>query len=105
MNKFVLISCFLVVACGKRDYDPPPSAEPIKSVEPKIPYFSVSDLTKLSKNERQELERRCLGSSHKTCEKLKSEDFKNVMKLEQSFCQASNAQNRIIGGSMKNCDL
>jgi len=98
---FIIFNVFFV-ACSERQ-DVQSSA-----TEPSIPNFSVSELTKLSKNERQELERRCLGSSHMTCLNLKSESFKNSIELDKSFCRANNTLNRMnkySGEETKNCDL
>ena len=58
-------------------------------VEPKtpaIPTLTVNQIMDMSKNERQELERRCLGVTHETCAALKSESFETLKRLRISMC-------------------
>jgi hypothetical protein len=60
-------------------------------VEPKtqlIPKLTLTEIMNMTKNERQELERRCLGVSHETCSLLKSESFENLKRLHISGCIA-----------------
>lgn len=85
-NKFkiswVLCVVALLVACGKNQTEN-------KAEEPKVPNLTFDDLTKLSKNERQELERRCLGVSHPTCTQLKGSSLQNHLDLKKAFCKTS----------------
>jgi hypothetical protein len=87
MRNKLTITCFLFVvallaACGKNQTEN-------KAEVPKVPNLTFDDLTKLSKNEREELERRCLGVSHPTCVQLKGNSLKNHLDLKKSFCKTS----------------
>ncbi len=64
--------------------------------KPNIPDLKRSEIMELSKNERQELERRCLGVSHPTCIELKSKSFKMLMGLKFTTCEAAAAAKSII---------
>lgn len=81
----VLVAAVTLVACGNKDVA---ESAPKK---PDVPSISYSELTELTKNERQELERRCLGVDHPTCTELKGSALKNWIELEISSCKVSAA--------------
>lgn len=68
-----------------------------QSSQPNIPSYDVSSVRALSKNERQELERRCLGVDHPTCTLLKSDSLKTMEDLDRAFCETKVAQIRSMG--------
>jgi hypothetical protein len=76
----------LLVACGKKD-------ETITEPKaPSIPIMTLNEILDMSKNERQELERRCLGVSHPTCTELKGDSFKRSKDFRVSLCRLGAAQ-------------
>lgn len=90
--------CLVVAACGNSgsvggNSTPQPS-------QPNIPSYDLSSASDLSKNERQELERRCLGVDHPTCTLLKSDSLKNLDNFSKALCEAQAAQNGITGRSL-----
>lgn len=59
-------------------------------VEPKgptIPTLSAAQIMDMSKNERQELERRCLGITHPTCTELKGDEFAKLKNRKLQRCR------------------
>lgn len=81
--KFTLAALvFLFIrACGKRD-------EVVTGPkESMIPNLTVNQILDLTRNERQELERRCLGSSNTTCIELKSELYTTLRDMKISRCE------------------
>jgi hypothetical protein len=80
------ITLLMLTACGKKDET---VAEP---KAPPIPTMTVNQILDMSKNERQELERRCLGISHPTCNELKGDSFKKLKDLRISMCRLGAAQ-------------
>jgi len=76
----------LLAACGKEDEA---SSEP---KAPLIPTLTSTQLIEMSKNERQELERRCLGISHPTCTVLKGDSFNSLKKAYLASCRLRAAQ-------------
>lgn len=90
--------CLTVAACG--DSSSGGSSKTSQPSQPNIPSYDLSSVRQLSKNERQELERRCLGIDHPTCTLLKSDSLKRLENLDRSFCETEVAQNRITGGSL-----
>ncbi len=93
----ILTVAVALVACGEKA---PDSAEAPQA--PAIPSLSVDELLALNKNERQEMERRCLGSTDATCVRFKSDEFRNRDDLERSFCNTGKAMDRFTGTSMSN---
>ena len=89
-----LLAVMALSACGQKE-----SSTAAAPTEPPFPSFTVAELLKLSRNERQELERRCLGLSNTTCTALKSDSFKNGFNLNMSFCKAGAAQNGLLSRS------
>ena len=89
--KYILVSSALVLlaACGKEDEA---SSEPKAPLIPIIPTLTADQLIEMSKNERQELERRCLGVSHPTCTALKGNYFKELKMMKLSTCRFRAAQ-------------
>lgn len=81
--KYTLAACVVVLlaACGQKE-------AVIEVPTPPIPTLSVSEIIDMSKNERQELERRCLGVSHETCSNLKSDSFQKRKDLRIAMCKA-----------------
>jgi hypothetical protein len=67
------------------------------SAQSRIPTLTVAELIALSKNETDEIERRCLGVAHPTCLKLKSESYSKSFQLEKSFCDAGSTMDKIVG--------
>lgn len=53
---------------------------------PSIPNYSIDKILDMSKNERQELERRCLGISHQTCSNLSSGSFRERKESRLKIC-------------------
>ena len=53
--------------------------------ESKFPSFSVTQIIDMSKNEREELERRCLGVSNSSCSNLS--DAKSKMRARVDSCK------------------
>jgi hypothetical protein len=49
-----------------------------------IPHYNASDLAKLSKNEFDEIERRCIGANHPTCDAMKSDSFRRASDFARS---------------------
>ena len=90
--------CLTVAACGNSGSGD--SSNTSQPSQPNIPSYDLSSVHQLSKNERQELERRCLGVDHPTCTLLKSDSLKKLENLDRSFCEAEVAQNSITGGSL-----
>ena len=90
--------CLTVAACGNSGSDG--SSNTSQPSKPNIPSYDVSSVLQLSKNERQELERRCLGVDHPTCTLLKSNSLKTMEDLDRSSCELEVATNRIIHGSL-----
>lgn len=86
-----------LVACGEKTPDAAAAPQ-----APAIPNLSIDELLALNKNERQEMERRCLGSTDATCVRFKSDDFKKRDNLERSFCSAGKAMDRATGMSSNN---
>ena len=80
-----LVATVTLVACGNKDVA---VSAPQK---PDVPYMSLSQLTELSKNERQELERRCLGVDHPTCTELKGSSLQTQINFKVSSCKVSAA--------------
>ena len=81
----VLTVALTLVACGNKDHDVKESAPK----KPDIPNMTLDMLTKLTKNERQELERRCLGVDHPTCTELKGKGLQNHIDVQVYFCKQS----------------
>ena len=89
-------------------------SEPIVIEEPKIvsentkkdsvPLLTIEQYVELNKNQRQELERQCIGSSSPTCRLSSSTTFIKVMESRKSFCEMNNSYNTIVGGGRKNCN-
>ena len=99
----MIISLSILTACGEKNEpvaqkktpnvqkkEPVQTAPPAQA--PIIPNLKVDQLLKMSKNERQELERRCLGVSHPTCSELKGDGFRKMMDLEVSYCKSNAAR-------------
>lgn len=86
--KFVLAvtAVATLVACGKQEV----AVE--KPKEPQIPELTASELLDMTKNERQEIERRCIGQSHTTCSELKGDSFKKMKDFRISLCRVGAAQ-------------
>lgn len=63
------------------------TAEQAAPQQRSIPDLTVDSLLNLSRNERDELERRCLGASHQTCANLKGDSFKKMLELKKAFCR------------------
>ena len=57
------------------------------------------ELAKLSKNQFEEIERRCIGVTHPTCTQLTSESYKNIYDFLKSSCEAQSARNAYAGGT------
>lgn len=57
--------------------------------EAAFPYFTVDQIILLNKNERDELERRCLGLHNKTCTNFKSEEFLKKDEQYRALCESS----------------
>lgn len=90
--------CLTVAACGNSSNGG--SSNTSQPYQPNIPSYDVSSVSGLSKNERQELERRCLGVDHPTCTLLKSDLLKAMDNLDQSLCEMEVTQNIINGSSL-----
>ena len=86
--KYTLAAIFfaLLTACGEKAE---PKAEP---KAPSIPTMSVHQILDMSQNQRQELERRCLGVSHPTCDEFAKGSVKRLMELRISLCKVDAAQ-------------
>lgn len=56
-----------------------------------IPDFNLDALIKLSVNEKNELERRCLGVNHPTCNTLKSKEYKDKIESWRKACMVGAA--------------
>jgi len=83
-KSLLVASVFLfLAACGKKDEVTEETAVP------PIPNMTVNQIVKMTKNERQELERRCLGVSHETCTNLKSDEFEKSKAFDLALCRAS----------------
>jgi len=76
----------LLAACGQKEA----VVEVPKA--PSIPTMTVREILDMSKNERQELERRCLGVSHPTCTELKGDSFRQLKDFRISLCRVGAAQ-------------
>ena len=76
----------LLMACGEKAE---PKAEP---KAPPIPTMSLNEILDMSKNQRQELERRCLGVSHPTCDAFTKGSVERLMNFKISTCKAVAAQ-------------
>ena len=83
----------LITACGQQT-----ATAPDVPKEPPFPTFTNAQLLDLSKGERQELERRCLGVSNKTCDEFKSDDFKKQDAFRKSMCDTKDAMDKMTGG-------
>jgi hypothetical protein len=87
------VAAALLTACDK----PPPAVE-------KAPIPSVYSWLDLSANEFQEIERRCLGVSHPTCDALskgrsdREKYAKNKKELDSAFDKVFKAQDELIYG-------
>lgn len=75
----------LLTACGQKE-----SVVEIPKGPP-IPTLTVSQILDMSKNERQELERRCLGVTHATCTELKSDSFNKLKDFRIASCKTNAA--------------
>ena len=64
--------------CGQKE---------IENKEPSFPYFSTSQIADMSNNERQELERRCLGLKNETCDNLKSKEVQSLIETKVGVCK------------------
>jgi hypothetical protein len=58
----------------------------VETKSPPIPDLTLNQILDMSKNERQELERRCLGVTHKTCTDLKSDSFRRAKEFRIASC-------------------
>jgi len=65
--------------------------------KPSIPVLTVEKLLDLNKNEIQEIERRCIGISHVTCENLKSDGYKKLWELKKSLCKTGKTLDKFTG--------
>ena len=72
--------------------------------EDSVPLLTFEQYVELNKNQRQELERKCIGSSSPTCRLSSSADFKHFMEFSKSLCQMKNSSNAIYGGGSENCN-
>lgn len=79
------ILLLMLVACGQKEA----AVEVPKG--PPIPTLNVSQILDMSKNERQELERRCLGVTHPTCTELKSDSFNKLRDFRIASCKTNAA--------------
>jgi hypothetical protein len=77
---FSISTLFLLAACNKSE------DKTTAQLTPVLPMLKAKDLADLSRNELDELERRCLGLTHPTCTELKSDDFKKWMKTNTLIC-------------------
>ena len=71
-----------LLACGDQNN----ANTPPVSATPSIPTYTLNQLLDMTKNERQEIERRCLGITHQTCTDLKSDSFRKLKELRISTC-------------------
>lgn len=97
MKTFVcaaLVTVAFLTACNQQN-SPQASA---KQSEAPFPVLTIDELLNLNKNERAELERRCLGLSNKTCSDFKGSTFKQRDESARSSCQSAAAMDRVIGG-------
>jgi len=92
-----LLLLSLIVGCERRESDSA-SATPTPT-GPNIPSLDVSQLANLTKNERDEIERRCLGANHPTCDALKSDSFRKLWELKVAHCNTKESMRQISGGS------
>jgi hypothetical protein len=92
MKNFIFAALFaaLLSAC---DQPQPPAVE-----KPSIP--SVSNWHNLSENEFQEIERRCLGVNHPTCDDLANgrKSRKTLDEFRKATDRAVRAQDEYING-------
>ena len=105
--QILLIFALVVAACGKNSEQE--SQEIVKKEQPlqsfnvdqitllpqeivkneaAFPYFTVDEIILLNKNERSELERRCLGLHNQTCTNFKSEEFLKKDKQYREYCES-----------------
>lgn len=92
----VLILSAAISACGQND---DATLRAATKSEPQIPSMTITELVALNKNERAEMDRRCLGVQHKTCSDYKSEAFRKVDDLERSFCNLADASGNLYGAA------
>ncbi len=71
-----------LLACGDQNN----ASTPQVSATPSIPTYTLNQLLDMTKNERQEIERRCLGVTHQTCTDLKSDSFRKLKEVRISSC-------------------
>lgn len=64
---------------------------------PEIPILSVNQILDLSKNEFNEIERRCLGARSETCTNMKSESYTTLRDLRKSLCETG----RLLDGKIE----
>lgn len=95
--KLLLAIAFCLATTGCIDSNTSQSSDPSKPI---IPSYTISEVRELSKNERQELERRCLGLDHPTCVILKSDTLKEMDSLDKSFCESKKALSQITGSRL-----
>lgn len=62
-----------------------------------LPAMNEAQLAELNRNERQELERRCLGVTHPTCTALKSDFFKQLLNAKLAVCDANAVAQEVAG--------
>lgn len=82
MKNLHLLTVSLLVAtvgCSKQE----------TPVVQQLPAMNEVQLAELNRNERQELERRCLGVTHPTCTALKSDFFKQLLNVKLAVCDAN----------------
>lgn len=80
-----MIFALLLTACDKQKEHEP---KEVVKVEPPFPSLSIYEILALNKNERAELERRCLGVQHQTCTNFKSEEFVKLDDQSKKLCES-----------------
>ena len=94
-NIFTLVALVVAIAgCSQQSGETSVAAT---SKEPPFPSFSLEQLLDLNKNERAELERRCLGVSNPTCDEFKGDPFKKQDAFRKSLCGVGDTVGNMTG--------
>ena len=88
----LLVCVAALTACDKKDADVATAPQ-----VPEVPSMTMDQLLAMNKNERAEMERRCLGISNKTCNDFKGEQFKTSDGIRRSGCMVAEST-RSLGG-------
>lgn len=97
MKKTLLL--VLVIWTGLTACDQQQQSDKATPIEPPFPSLTTSQLLELNKNERAELQRRCLGVSNKTCTDFKSDSFKRTDDALKALCDTSNLVSAQLGST------